>query len=174
MVTTKQYTFSNVAANHTISAEFEIMTFQVRIVGVSSAEGILSYKVGSDNWETVPADATATLQLVPYGTVIQVKVEGTQPGKVFNKFDRYDELSQLIDSDNNNPASFTIEEACIISAVFNTVTTYTITASAGSNGTISPSGTIAVNSGDSKTFTVTADAHYVIKQILVDGSPIQL
>ena len=37
---------------------------------------------------------------------------------------------------------------------------YTIAASAGSNGTISPSGAISVNSGGSQTFTITPATGY--------------
>lgn len=47
--------------------------------------------------------------------------------------------------------------------------TFTITASAGANGTISPSGTVTVTEGDNKTFTISADSGYKIKDVLVDG-----
>ena len=47
---------------------------------------------------------------------------------------------------------------------------YTITTSAGSNGKISPSGTITVNKGASQTFTFTPNSGYEINQVLVDGS----
>lgn len=51
-----------------------------------------------------------------------------------------------------------------------TVTTsYTITASAGKGGTISPNGTIKVSRGDNKTFTITAGNGYIIADVLVDG-----
>jgi hypothetical protein len=50
------------------------------------------------------------------------------------------------------------------------INTYTITASAGANGTITPSG--SVDYGGSKTFTITADSGYVIAGITVDGSPV--
>jgi len=49
-----------------------------------------------------------------------------------------------------------------------------ITVSAGSNGTISPSGTVTVNSGGSQNFTITPDNGYVIGQVLVDGNVIPL
>jgi hypothetical protein len=47
---------------------------------------------------------------------------------------------------------------------------YTITATAGDGGTISPSGDVTVNNGDSQTFTITADAGYYIDDVLVDGA----
>ena len=51
-----------------------------------------------------------------------------------------------------------------------TVTTsYTITASAGKGGSISPDGTIKVSRGDNKTFTITAGNGYIIADVLVDG-----
>jgi len=50
--------------------------------------------------------------------------------------------------------------------------TYTITASAGSHGSISPSGNITVNQGSDKSFTITPDTGYSINNVLVDGSSI--
>ena len=55
-----------------------------------------------------------------------------------------------------------------------TVNPYTITASAGTGGTITPSGAISVNSGASQTFTVTANTGYTINQVLVDGNAVTL
>jgi len=48
--------------------------------------------------------------------------------------------------------------------------TYTITASAGSHGSISPSGSISINQGSDKSFTITPDTGYQIDDVLVDGS----
>lgn len=47
--------------------------------------------------------------------------------------------------------------------------TYTLNASAGANGSILPSGAVAVLSGGSQTFTISADAGYQIADVLVDG-----
>ena len=47
--------------------------------------------------------------------------------------------------------------------------TFTITASAGANGSISPSGVVLVNEGDNKTFTISPDSGYKIEDVLVDG-----
>ena len=50
--------------------------------------------------------------------------------------------------------------------------TYTITASAGSHGSISPSGSVTVNEGSDKSFTITPDTGYQIDNVLVDGSSV--
>jgi fibronectin type 3 domain-containing protein len=45
----------------------------------------------------------------------------------------------------------------------------TITASAGANGTITPSGSITVTQGSNKTFTISPKRHYRIARVTVDG-----
>ncbi|WP_400260580.1 leucine-rich repeat protein [Candidatus Methanomassiliicoccus intestinalis] len=47
--------------------------------------------------------------------------------------------------------------------------TYMITATAEEGGSISPSGEVTVESGESLTFTITANSNYRINEILVDG-----
>lgn len=46
---------------------------------------------------------------------------------------------------------------------------YTIIASSGANGTISPKGSVTVTAGAAKTFTMTANAGYHISDVTVDG-----
>ena len=65
----------------------------------------------------------------------------------------------------NVTASHTIE------AVF-TQQTHTITASAESNGSISPSGTVTVNQGAGQAFTISAAQNYQVLDVLVDGSSV--
>jgi len=48
-------------------------------------------------------------------------------------------------------------------------TTYTIDASAGANGTISPDGATEVDAHGSQTFTIFPDQNYVIDAVWVDG-----
>lgn len=57
-----------------------------------------------------------------------------------------------------------------ISATFVAIKTYTITASAGAGGKISPSGQVLVTSGANQKFTITANAGYEIDKVLVDGA----
>ncbi len=52
------------------------------------------------------------------------------------------------------------------------VTRYTIKASAGEGGSISPSGSVRVRRGSDKTFTLTPDEGYVIADVLVDGESV--
>ncbi len=51
-------------------------------------------------------------------------------------------------------------------------TTYTIAATAGTGGSISPSGSTSVTEGSSKTYTITANTGYKIADVKVDGSSI--
>ena len=58
--------------------------------------------------------------------------------------------------------------AAAVTAAF-AIKTYTITASAGSGGSISPSGGINVNHGAAQTFIITPNTGYRIASVLVDG-----
>ena len=51
-------------------------------------------------------------------------------------------------------------------------TTYIITAAAGANGSISPSGSVEVKEGADQTFTITTDEGYEIENLKVDGSEV--
>jgi len=51
-------------------------------------------------------------------------------------------------------------------------TTYTITATAGANGTISPSGDVTVNEGADQAFSIEPSPGYQVADVLVDGSSI--
>jgi hypothetical protein len=51
-------------------------------------------------------------------------------------------------------------------------TTYTITASAGANGTMSPNGPATVNEGADQSFTITPNTGYHIDTLTVDGNPV--
>jgi hypothetical protein len=50
------------------------------------------------------------------------------------------------------------------------IPTFTITASAGSGGSISPSGTVTVNQGANQSFTITPNSGYSISSVTVDGA----
>lgn len=56
-----------------------------------------------------------------------------------------------------------------IAASFISLPPQTITATAGANGSISPSGAISVPAGANQTFTITPDSGYKIEDVLVNG-----
>ncbi|MGB9247401.1 MAG: hypothetical protein WCB35_06585 [Methanoregula sp.] len=64
-----------------------------------------------------------------------------------------------------------VQAAHNISASF-AINTYTITASAGIDGSISPSGSVNVNYGSNQTFTITPNLGYSITSVLVDNSSV--
>ncbi len=49
---------------------------------------------------------------------------------------------------------------------------YTITAAAGTGGTITPHGSVAVNQGDDVSFTIMPNGGYVVQSVLVDGTDV--
>ncbi|MBS4027063.1 MAG: VCBS repeat-containing protein [Ignavibacteriales bacterium] len=51
----------------------------------------------------------------------------------------------------------------------NGTSAYTITATAGSNGSISPSGNVRVNSGSNEQFTISPNTGYHVDSVIVDG-----
>ncbi|MDD3240375.1 MAG: hypothetical protein PHW47_09910 [Lachnospira sp.] len=54
-------------------------------------------------------------------------------------------------------------------AIHKAPVTHAITVTVGEGGTISPRGTILVNHGDSKTFTISPNKNYLIESVTIDG-----
>ena len=69
------------------------------------------------------------------------------------------------------PGAFTCATSNSKTATF-TINTYSITASAGAGGSISPVGATTKNYGLSQTYTITPNANYKIASVLVDGSSV--
>ena len=75
-------------------------------------------------------------------------------------------------SSTSETTSFTMQaEEVSVKAIYEAVpvTEYSITATAGANGTISPSGAVKVTAGGSQTFTISPSSGYVIDTLKVDG-----
>jgi type IV pilus assembly protein PilY1 len=70
-------------------------------------------------------------------------------------------------NNQNSPATF-----YTISTEQGLATDYTITASAGANGSISPSGPVTVSAGGSQAFSITPDGSYEILDVKVDGASV--
>ena len=73
-------------------------------------------------------------------------------------------------SGTTNPCTVTMNATAAVTAAF-AIKTYTLTASAGSGGSISPSGGINVNHGASQTFIITPNTGYRIASVRWTGFP---
>jgi|GEM_PF-2261729 len=143
---TTSYTFNNVTANHSIRAAFRInqdtITASAGSGGSISPTGTVVVNCGSNQTFTIVANTCYHID--------SVLVDGTNQGAV-------------------SSYSFTnVTTNHIIRAAFR-INPDTITASAGSGGSISPTGTVVVNCGSNQTFTVTPYTCYHIDSVIVDG-----
>ncbi|MFO7560633.1 MAG: hypothetical protein R6X10_17520 [Desulfobacterales bacterium] len=143
------YTFSSITANHTISVSFAVNTYTITASagpnGAISPSGSVSADYGSSK----------TFAFTPSSgyRIENVLVDGASVGAVSSY------TFSSIASDHTIAASFAVN-------------TYTITASAGPNGAISPSGSVSADYGTSKTFTFTPGSGYRIENVLVDGASV--
>src|ERR1041384_5132036 len=144
-----KYTFSGVSANHTIAASFAIDTLTITATagagGSLSPTGAVAVLYGADQGFTVTPSTGYH--------VADVSVDGSSIGAVA----KYTFTS--VTANHTIAASFAID-------------TLTITASAGANGSISPSGSVAVLYGSDQGFTITPSTGYHVTDVTVDGSSI--
>jgi hypothetical protein len=142
----ESYTFSNVTANHTIAASFEPV---VHSINASSGPNGSIDPAGT---VLVNEGSNQTFTFIPQtGYVVRnVRVDGTNIGAT------------------NTYTFNNVQEDHSISVTFEKAT-YTITATAGANGTISPSGVVSVSHGDNQSFTISPNVGYEIEDVLLNG-----
>jgi RHS repeat-associated protein len=143
------YTFTNVTYHHSISATFtgimHTISASAGTNGSISPSGVISILDGQDK--------SFTMTPASHYRVADVLVDGHSVGAV---------TSYTFTNVTSNHT---------ISATF-AVITHTITASAGPNGSISPSGVISILDGQDKSFTMTPASPYKVSGVLVDGSSV--
>ncbi len=146
------YTFNNVTANHTIAVAFELIPLnQFQITATAGANG----------------------SITPNG-IVNV-ISGNDQAFTITPLLGYHIDSVLVDEVYNATAtttgaySFTnVIANHTIRAVF-AVNTYTITATAGANGSVSPSGITTYNYSSNASFTATPANGYQMDSMFVDG-----
>lgn len=142
----ESYAFEGVAENHTIHVSFMLANYE--LIYLSQSTGFLQGE---------------TTQNVPYGG------NGTAVTAIAYEGYHFDAWS---DGETDNPrVDINVTEDITVTAEF-AINTHSITAAAGPNGTITPSGTIIVNEGSSKSFTITPYTGYQINDVKIDGASI--
>ncbi len=121
---------------------------------------------------SMTASAGAGGTIAPSGSFFQS--QGASQTFVITPAAGYQIAGVLVDGQSVGPAgAYTltgISAPHTISATFAaTVTNYAITATAGANGSISPSPSVTVNSGASQTFVITPNNGYRAASMLADG-----
>lgn len=165
--TSNPYTFSNVTGNHTIQAVFTNMV-SVQISWTSAEFSSVQYKFGTSGSYTNATNGASINATI--GTTIYIK--GTPAtGKNFSSVTvRNLEESETVDTitPSSNVATWEIDPFDTEFELNTTIKSYTITASAGTGGTISPSGNISVNHGGSQSFTATPSSGYKFVRFDID------
>ncbi|MEG0090585.1 MAG: S-layer homology domain-containing protein, partial [Oscillospiraceae bacterium] len=80
------------------------------------------------------------------------------------------ETAQTITVKATSTFDTTKNDTAAVTVTSTPITTYTITASASTGGSISPSGNVTAVRGENKTFTITASSGYSISSVTVDGA----
>jgi uncharacterized repeat protein (TIGR02543 family) len=137
------YTFTNVTAAHIIAASFALDTYTLT---VNTTDG------------TVAKNPDQPI----YNHGLSVELTAT-PAVGYHFVDWTGDATGSV-----NPVTITMDSNKNITANF-AINTYTINATAGANGGISPSGNITVNHDGNQTFTITPDVGYNVADLFVDG-----
>ena len=147
------YTFTGVTANHTIAAAFAAKEYTVTVN--QPAHGNIT-----PGTTTVLYGATPSFVITPavgYNvTAITVNGSNVNLNNVPNVNGTYTYTFAAISSNQTITATMTAK-------------TYTINASAGNHGSITPNGNTTVNFGGTQAYSITPAAGYVIDQVMVDG-----
>ena len=149
------YTFLDVSENHTISAQFERITYTVTL-----PEGVEGVEIITTNGSSSPVNYNGSF------TFEVNLLEGYKQSE-----------SDIVVRTNGVPlklvgggykiSNIAADQNVSVEGV--KLNTYLITAKAETGGNISPKGTMAITHGDNMTFAITPNMNYVIDNVLVNG-----
>ena len=107
------------------------------------------------------------------GKTVTIKADAPEEGRYFRKWNVI-KGSITLEDNTKETTTFTMpKENVELEAVYET-TSYTVKASAGEGGTISPSGDVLVAHGNSAVFTITPEKGYHVKEVLADNKAVAL
>jgi PKD repeat protein len=140
------YTFTNIAANHTIAATFAINQLTINATagpnGSIAPSGSTLVDYGGSQSYTITPDTGYH--------VADIVVDSISQGPVTNY------TFTNVTSDHTITAAFAINQ-------------YTINATAGPNGSIAPSGSTLVDYGGSQSYTISPATGYRVSDVVVDS-----
>ena len=172
------YTFTNVTKAHTIEATFK-QKMTVEKPSISKQPQNASVKVGERATFTVEATGTDLVyqwQMNMKDAKGFVDIEGAyEPSYTTSTVDMdYDGFTYrcIIANKAGSVTTKTVTLTVTEDGTPPTVKKHIITATAGANGSISPSGTVEVTEGADQTFSITANAGYEIASLKVDGAAV--
>lgn len=107
------------------------------------------------------------------GKTVTIKADAPDEGRYFRKWNVI-KGSITLEDNTKETTTFTMpKENVELEAVYET-TSYTVKASAGEGGTITPSGDVLVAHGNSAVFTITPEKGYHVKEVLADNKAVAL
>ncbi|SSC13327.1 conserved protein of unknown function [Mesotoga infera] len=139
------YNFTNVTTNHTIHATFQLKSYTIVVSANPPAGGSVS---GGGNYT--------------HGDTVNLVAAANEGYEFVNWTENGVQVS------TNAAYSFTATANRTLVANFR-LKTYTITATAGTGGSINPAGSVNVTHGSNQSFTITPDTGYDIEDVKVDG-----
>ena len=107
------------------------------------------------------------------GKTVTIKADAPEEGRYFRKWNVI-KGSITLEDNTKETTTFTMpKEDVELEAVYE-ITSYTVKASAGEGGTITPSGDVLVAHGNSAIFTITPEKGYHVKEVLADNKAVTL
>ncbi|MBO4614782.1 MAG: fibronectin type III domain-containing protein [Bacteroidales bacterium] len=160
------YTFTNVTANHTINVTFELIPTYT--ITVNAGENGYVYYNDALVAEpiVVTEGATPAFEITPATNyqIAVLTVDGNAIDLTSVQLGGYTYTFEPVMANHTLAVTFEAIPA----------TTYTITATAGEHGTISPEGAVSVTEGGEQAFVITPDTDYRIDVLTVDGEAVTL
>jgi len=145
------YTLVNITANHTVLVTFKLL--QYTVTGSAGANGTID----------------------PNGAIIVDPCQDqlfTATANTGYEVDTWSVDGGIVQAGGTTYTLTNIQANHTVLVTFKLLQ-YTVTASAGANGSIAPSGAIVVNYGADRLFTATANLGYAVDTWSVDGSSVQ-
>ena len=141
-------TFANIEANHTISAAFAAKSYEITVN--AGANGTIAPATA-----TYAYGATPTFAITPNAgyVITDVTVDGASVGAVSSY------TFTALTADHTIAATFAAAQ-------------FSIVATAGNGGTITPAGTTNMAYNGNQTYTISANAGYHVSDVFVDGASV--